>query len=166
MTADWITPPHRQALAALLDAFDALGIAYVATGGLAGNLHGSRWPLHDLDFDVPQGALAPLAARVAARVVRGPAPYRDDEFDLHLLTLAFPGVTADLAAAETIRLRQADGTFVPMPTDLATGVDVAFEGRMVRVLPLDRLIAYKRIIGRRADLVDLEALARRRGEAR
>lgn len=70
----WITRAQREALATLLDALRDIGLPFQATGGLAGNLHGSRWPLHDLDFDVADAAVPALADRFRAHIVYGPHP--------------------------------------------------------------------------------------------
>lgn len=154
----WITSAQRDALITLVDALRDAGVPFQATGGLAGNLHGSQWPLHDLDFDVPRAALPVVAARFRGAVVAGPAPYRDAEFALELLTLRIGTVEADLAAADSIRLIDPSGREHLAPTDLSAAVPRVFEGRVIPTMPLASLIAYKRIIGRRADLADLERL--------
>lgn len=154
----WITAAQRDALATLLDALHDIGLPFQATGGLAGNLHGSQWPLHDLDFDVADAALPLLADRFREQVVAGPAPYRDTEFALELLTLRLGEVEADLVAAQSIRLIDAAGRERPAPTDLARVVLRPFDGREIPTMPLDTLIAYKRAIGRHADVADLERL--------
>src|SRR5262249_34932808 len=47
-----LTPSQENALRRLVGLLDAAGACYQFTGGFAGNLHGSRWPLHDFDLDV------------------------------------------------------------------------------------------------------------------
>lgn len=158
---DWIAAAQLRALDAILAAFDTLGVPYAATGGLAGNLHGSHWPLHDLDFDVPSDALPRLAAAFAPAVTFGPAAYRDDEFVLDLLTLQIEDTSIDLAAAESVCLVRAGGGTIPSPTDLRRTEVRPLAARDVRVIPLADLIAYKRIIGRYADVADLEHVATR-----
>ena len=154
----WITPAQRVALATVLDALRDIGLPFQATGGLAGNLHGSEWPLHDLDFDVADAALPALAERFRAHVVRGPSPYRDAEFALELLTLRFGTVEADIAAASSIRLIDPTGVEQLAPTDLAAAVPRTFDGQRIPTMPLEALIAYKQAIGRHADVADLVRL--------
>jgi hypothetical protein len=159
----WIVARQLTALDQLLVAFRELNVPYVATGGLAGNLHGSRWPLHDLDFDVPHDALPRLAAHFAPAVRFGPAAYRDDEFALTLLTLELHGTSIDLAAAETVRLVRADGALSAFPTDLLRGEIRSLGSMRLHTMALDDLIAYKRVLRRPRDVADLEQLARDRG---
>jgi hypothetical protein len=133
-------------------------VPYVISGGLAGNLHGSCWPLHDIDLDIPLAALPRVAAALPQAVVRGPGRFRDNEFAIDLLTLRLHGVAVDCCAAETVRLVAPDGSLHPCPTDLDAAVERPLAALRLRVMPLPVLIAYKRLLGRRADLADLESL--------
>lgn len=157
----WLSSVQLRALFRVLDVLDELGVPFVATGGLAGNLHGSAWPLHDLDFDVAGSALPALASRFQDAVVFGPAPFRDEEFALELLTLELDGVGVDFSAAESVMLVAPDGGAVPRPTRLDAADQRSIAGRPIPVMPLADLIAYKRIIGRERDVEDLEAMRRR-----
>lgn len=68
----WITPAHYRVLARLLRVFTELEVPYLVSGGLAGNLHGPSWPLHDIDVDVPLAAL-PRVAEAFSGHIRLPA---------------------------------------------------------------------------------------------
>ncbi len=142
----------------MLDALRDIDQRFQATGGLAGNLHGSTWPLHDLDFDVADAALPALADRFGSHVVSGPGPYRDTEFALDLLTIQFGTVEVDFSAASSIRLIDPAGHEHPAPSDLDAAVLRHLDGRDIPTMPLDALIAYKRTIGRHADVEDLVRL--------
>jgi len=156
----WISHAQFAVLVRLLEFFEERAIPYAATGGLAGNLHGSSWPLHDLDLDAPANALAEIASAFADHVVYGPAAHQDDEFALTLLTLHVDGVGVDVSAAESVQLRDRSGGVVPAPTDLQQVVTRPLADRRIRTIPLHQLIASKRVIGREADLAELERLAR------
>lgn len=158
----WLTGAQFEVLRTVIEVLAAGRTPYVASGGLAGNLHGSSWPLHDIDLDVPAAALEPLARRFAGGLQWGPARYADDEFDLALLRLRLDGVEVDVAAAESVVLRTPAGERVARPTDLTRAEHRAVGGLDVRVLPLDDLLDYKRLIGREADVRALEALGERR----
>lgn len=75
-----------------------------------------------------------------------------------LLTLRLGGVEADFAGASSIRLLDPAGREFPAPVELADAVPRALDGRMIPTMPLEALIAYKRAIGRRADVEDLVRL--------
>ncbi|WP_264777684.1 nucleotidyltransferase domain-containing protein [Deinococcus aetherius] len=132
-------------------------IPYQVTGGLAGNVHGSRWPLHDLDLDVRTADLPRLAALFAPAVVWGPGRYVDAEFDLPLLRLNVDGVEVDFSGAEDAWARR-NGKRLPLVTDLARAERRVFAGVNLWVVPLADLITYKTVLGRTADLEELSRL--------
>lgn len=155
----WISPVKNEALRRLIADLIARRIPYVATGGLAGNLHGSNWPLHDIDLDVPRAALATLAAANAEHIRFGPARYLDDEFDVELFALEIGVVTIDLTASESTQLRaRGSDAWTTWPTDLDAAERRHLGTMEIRVQPLAQLLSYKRFIGRVADVADLESL--------
>jgi len=158
----WISTEQFAVLTEILEAMNRAQLPFQATGGLAGNLHGSVWPLHDLDFDVAPPLLSRMATEFRAQVVYGPAPFRDEEFALDLLTLRFGSVEVDLSDAASIRLLNARGEEQSWPTDLSAVVWRPLGEHRVPAMPLPQLLAYKRAIGREADVADLEALMRGR----
>src|SRR4029077_3676864 len=127
---------------------------YQFTGGFAGNLHGSAWPLHDLDLDVARADLPEVAERLRPYVTRPLGLYLDDEFELQLLRAEMEGVEIDVSQAEEAYAR-AGGRRVSLNTSLANRQRVPVLDLEVWVQPLEELIAYKELLGRSADLADL-----------
>src|SRR5262249_12766775 len=80
-----LTGSQERALRLLVGLLDAAGACWQFTGGFAGNLHGSGWPLHDLDVDVARADLPRVAELLGPYVTRPLGPYVDDEFELLLL---------------------------------------------------------------------------------
>lgn len=148
-----VSPLQRRVLREIVGVLEARGIAYQATGGLAGNVHGSRWPLHDLDFDVANDDLPRVEALFADFVTRPTGRYVDDEFDLRLLRLNVRGVEVDVSGASGGLARGR-----PIVADLARAETRDFLGLRLRVQPLADLVAYKTLLGREADLADLRSL--------
>jgi len=155
----WISPAQFSALADLVGFLDDARVPYAVSGGLAGNLAGSQWPLHDIDVDVPAAALPLLAQHYAPWILSGPGAYEDEEFALQLLQLRLPEVGIDIAAAESIVLRDPQGRLHSWPSDLASFELRTLGPLSVRVHPLSSIRAYKRMIDRTADLADLDRLA-------
>lgn len=155
---DWISSRQGTVLQQVVGVLNEHELPYVISGGLAGNLYGSAWPLHDIDLDAPHEALVLLAERFARHVRWGPATYRDDEFSLELLVLELDGVTVEVNAAESVALVDESGGVVMHPTTLSHYCERPFLGLPLRVMPLEDLIAYKVRIGRAADVADLAAL--------
>src|SRR5262249_24945636 len=95
---DPVTLEQMGVLRQLVAALERSGIPYQATGGLAGNVHGSLWPLHDIDLDVPTALLPCVADLFREALVWGPARHIDGEFDLEMLRLELDGVPVDVFA--------------------------------------------------------------------
>ena len=155
-----LTVSQERAVRRLISWLDEASACYQFSGGFAGNLHGSRWPLHDLDVDVAQKDLPRLAELLQPHVYHPLGLYEDEEFRLQLLRAKFEGVAIDVSQAEDAYGRSG-GQWVPLGTDLARRQRVPLLDLHVWVQPLDALIAYKELIGRSADVAELRALQNR-----
>lgn len=155
-----LTESQERALRRLIDYLDSSETCYQFTGGFAGNLHGSRWPLHDLDLDVAGKDLPRLAEMLRPNTYHPLGPYEDDEFRLQLLRARIDDVEVDIAQAEGAYGRS-HGVWVPLGTNLDRRIRVPLLDMQVWVQPLDALIAYKELIGRSADVAELKTLQKR-----
>ncbi|HWI41949.1 MAG TPA: hypothetical protein VNX25_10720 [Verrucomicrobiae bacterium] len=153
-----LTAPQERALRFLIDCLDHAGACYQFSGGFAGNLHGSSWPLHDFDLDVAAADLPRLAPLLAPHTWHPLGPYQDEEFRLNLLRARICGVEVDVTEAETACGRSG-GTWVPLGIDLDRRILLPVLDLQVWVQPLDALIAYKELIGREKDLLELRSLS-------
>lgn len=155
-----LTPSQERAVRRLVGLLDAAAACYQFTGGFAGNLHGSCWPLHDLDVDVARRDLPRLAEILRPYASHPLGPYEDAEFRLHLVRATLEGVPIDASQAEDACGRSS-GRWVPLGTNLALRRRVPLLDLHVWVQPLEALIAYKETIGRSTDVADLRALRMR-----
>jgi hypothetical protein len=158
-----LTAAQQRALRRLVGILDAAGACYQFTGGFAGNLHGSRWPLHDLDVDVARADLPRLAELLRPYTIAPLGLYVDAEFELWLLRAEMEGVAIDVSQAEEGYAR-VGGRRVSLGTNLARRRRAVALDLEVWVQPLAELIAYKQLLGRSADLADLLALQARRAD--
>lgn len=147
-----LTGSQERAARQLVRILDEAAACYQFSGGFAGNLHGSRWPLHDLDVDVARQDLPRLAEFLQPYTYGPLGLYEDEEFRLQLLRARFEGVAIDVSQAEDAYGR-CGGQWIPLGTNLARRQRVPLLDLHVWVQPLDALIAYKELIGRSADVV-------------
>ena len=112
-----LTASQELALRRLVGILDGAGACYQFTGGFAGNLHGSRWPLHDLDVDVAREDLPQVAELLGPVYHSAVGLYVDDEFELKLLRAEAEGVEIDVSQAEEAYAR-VGGRRVPLGTSL------------------------------------------------
>ena len=155
-----LTAAQERALRRLVGILEAAGACYQFTGGFAGNLHGSRWPLHDLDIDVARADLPRLAELLRPYTTRPLGLYVDDEFELQLWRGEIDGVPIDVSQVEEGYAR-IGGRRIPLGTTVANRKQSVVLDLKVWVQPLAELIAYKELLGRALDLADLRALQAR-----
>lgn len=155
--ANALSPDHHEAVSILLACLDDAGIWYRASGGLAGNIHGSRWPLHDIDIDVRAGEWERVLTALADYIDTPPRPYEDDEFRLILADATIQGIHVDISQLEGAFVRHLGG-WHSLPDDPSRRALQAWSDFAIWTIPLEDLIAYKAMIGRVADLEELRRL--------
>ena len=144
-------------LKSLFGFLEGSGLEYRISGGLAGNLHGSEWPLHDIDLDVPARHIPQLRNYLIPYVFRELDWYEDEEFGIMLLQARILGVDIDVSRVEGARLRNGERWILHEP-DFSRRCRRELLGIAVWVTSLEDLIAYKEIIGRKTDLEELTRL--------
>ena len=153
----WITPQQFSVLDDIAAELDRRRIVWMAVGGLAGNLWGSTWPLHDIDIDVPSEALDALADHWA-KYITAQGRYVDGEFDIELVRLRIGDVEVDLSGADYAYVFAPSGVRKALPNTLSQRVQRRLDGRTIPCQRLEDLIAYKAAIGRKDDLRELTKL--------
>jgi GNAT superfamily N-acetyltransferase len=155
-----LSASQESALRRLVGILERSGACYQFTGGFAGNLHGSHWPLHDLDLDVAQADLPKIADLLQPHTTQPLGLYVDDEFELQLMRGEIEGVPFDVSQAEDAFAR-VGGKRVSLGTNLERRQRTVVLGMETWVQPLSDLIAYKQLLGRHADLAELRELQAR-----
>lgn len=149
---------HLTVLASIVEKLKSQNIPYQVTGGIAGNIHGSLWPPHDIDLEVGAADFEKVAKLFSEEMKQRPHHLVDNEFDLWLMTLCIDGIDVDINQVEDAFAITKDGRRVPFSTDLNRSERRQISGIEVMVQPLQDLIEYKCLIGREADVVDLASL--------
>ncbi|MGL5058611.1 MAG: nucleotidyltransferase domain-containing protein [Microcoleus sp.] len=149
-----ISANHLKTLKLLIFTFDAHQIPYQITGGLAGNIYGSTWPLHDIDIEVPQTRIAEVAELFKKYTVRPLSRFVDEEFDLMFLALRINDIDVEINQVEDAFIFS-DGIRLPLNTDLSKARKMNFLGLDMLVQPLDDIIKYKKLLQRNNDVSDL-----------
>jgi hypothetical protein len=149
------------ALRWITNILDEEGIPYQVVGGLAARAYGAMRPIIDIDFYIPESGLSKLLPRVEKCVTRHPQRYISDLFDVIFMALEFEGQEIELSIAERAKIfNSKEKRWVPEKIDFNDSNYLEIEGVLVPVMPLDRLIRYKKILARAVDLQDIEEILR------
>ena len=157
MPQDPISTAHLDALHVVIPAFEQARIWYRATGGLAGNLHGSAWPLHDIDLDYLRADWPLIEAALHPYLISPPQDYCDAEFRIVMAVARVGSIDIELCQLEDCHVASPTGWHLLAPRPERRDRR-AWRGLPLWTLPLDDLLHYKVLIGRHADVADLRAL--------
>lgn len=148
----------RGALRWIAGVLDGAGIPWQVVGGLAARAHGATRPLHDVDIYVPDDRFGEALSLVSEHLVRGPVRHRDQHWDLEFAVLRHGGTQVEIASASARYYDGGDGRWVPAQIDFGASVRMTVEGVRIPVMPRDRLLKYKRRLGRDVDLADVREI--------
>jgi hypothetical protein len=157
MGREIISNNHRETLKFLVEILSQHNIEYQFTGGLAGNVYGSTWPLHDIDLEVAQNDIGRVADILQDYTVRPLSRFVDEEFDLMLLGLRINQVDVEINQVEDAWIFT-NGIRTQLNTDLSRKNKMIFLALELYVQPLEDIIKYKNLLGRQADVNDLMKL--------
>jgi hypothetical protein len=136
-------------------------IPFQIKGGLASRLYGVDRELADIDISIPEDRFDELVPEVKDFIRYGPEQYLDEEWDIKLITLKYQGQYIDLAGAfEKKNFDKTNRVWVPTPSDFSSSVFMDVYGLKVPVIAKADLIAYKKLILRDVDIIDIEALSK------
>lgn len=140
----------------LLSQYD---IQYQIQGGLAAKAYGAKRDLADIDIDISHAGFKIIADIVKQYISYGPAQYKDDNWDLSLITLSYHGQEIDLVDGQDIKMfNPLTKEWMTVSTNFANSCFLDIFGINVPVIPCTELLAYKKILGREVDLIDIQEI--------
>ena len=102
--------------------------------------------MYDIDLEVSDYDVYRLGEICSEYIVYGPERYVDEHFDLLLMTLKYRNQLIDVCGIDKMSIKGFRQTI-----DLNNAVDIGG----YRVVGLGDLIAYKKLLGREVDLIDI-----------
>lgn len=135
-------------------------ITFQITGGLAAKIYGSSRELADIDIDMPESEFEKILPEVKNFIIFGPARYKDENWDLWLMTLCYQGQEIDICGAYEAQIYDKNNEeWYWLETDFSVSSTKEIFGIMVPVIPKNELITYKSKLRREVDLLDLKDIA-------
>ncbi len=155
-------PEHTvTALRWLTHLLDSLAIPYQLSGGFAAKMYGSPRPLNDIDVDIPDSTFPLLAPHLLPHSTFGPERYRDEKWDVLLMTLSHSGQDIDVTGATSARMTDATNvTWIDAPVDISSSLQLPVADMNVRIMHPRELAAYKALLNGQHQRIDIEAALR------
>ncbi len=142
----------------IIDILERHRLTYRISGGLAARVYGATRALADIDIEIDDADIPKIVEDVKPFVIFGPARYKDENWELELMTLKYDEQEIDIAGANAKIFNQQTQSWESCSSDLSTVEMKEVFGRIVPVELKDSLLAYKTKIGRAVDIEDIRQL--------
>lgn len=134
-------------------------VQFQIAGGLAVRAYGSNRTLMDIDIDISEDDFEQIKHEVQSYITFGPVQFKNENWDLYLMTLNYNGQEIDLGGAYHAKIYdKKNKKWVNIITDFSKVNYIDIEGLKLPVINREDLIAYKKILAREVDLQDLAFL--------
>ena len=128
-------------------------------GGLAAKIYGSNRPLADIDLVVPNDAIYVIEPTVREYIKFGPARYKDDQWDLLLMSLRYMDQDIDISGADEAKIFDKNkNEWTETEIDFNNSEIVEIFGMHLPVIPKKQLINEKSELSRPVDIEDIRAI--------
>jgi hypothetical protein len=159
------TDPHKigPALRWMVSLFTWYEIPYQICGGLAAHAYGATRPLVDIDVYVAlqeSPHFQDFLHDIQPYLIREWSPHLSASWDILYLALNYHGMQIEIAEATTNPrfYNQRDGRWEEQRIDFLASSQVDLYGVQVRIMPKDELLAYKAMLNRDVDHLDIAQL--------
>jgi hypothetical protein len=151
----------EQALIWITSILNKLNVPFQIAGGLAARIYGSTRELVDIDIDIPENQFDLVKQHVNPFIVFQPTQYKDEVWDLYLMTLNYQNQIIDLCGAYNTKIRNLKtGEWEQLITDFSKTEIKTLFGLDLPVIAQSDLLLYKKIAGREVDIIDIELICR------
>ncbi len=148
----------KQALEWVVNILKKHEVPFQISGGCAAKIYGSLRELNDIDIDIPQNYFEKILADVKPFVIYGPAQYKDQKWDLYLMTLNYAGQEIDIGSGDAKISTKDRKEWINFDTDFSKAVKKEFLELEVPVIPKEDLVAYKTLLDGDHQQVDIQSI--------
>lgn len=134
-------------------------IPFQISGGFAAFLYGVNRPIQDIDIDLPDERMEELLPEIQPYIIFGPERYKDENWDLKLITLNYHDQEIDLAGMSAAKIfNQSLQRWQLQEVNLSSSKKILFHDALIPVIEKEDLINYKTKLSREVDLIDVKRL--------
>lgn len=134
-------------------------VVYKISGGFAARLYGVDRELADIDIEVRDNSINLLVKLIPSEyVIYGSSLYKDENWELNLVTLLYEGQEIDISSIESKIFNQVNQQWESLSSTLDRVKFMDVFGKKVPVETLERLVAYKSKLFRDVDQEDIRQL--------
>lgn len=148
-----------KALYWIVEILNKYNIQYNISGGFSAHLYGSKRQINDIDIDIPEEDFEKIFDDVKTYIILGPEDYKDERWDLKLMTLNYFGQEIDISGAFKQKIfDDISQKWIHSPADFSKSRKIEFYGIELNVIdPID-LMNYKKLLSGDHQKVDIKAI--------
>ncbi|MFP4514737.1 MAG: nucleotidyltransferase domain-containing protein [Parcubacteria group bacterium] len=148
-----------QALRWIINILSKDNIQYRISGGFAAHLYGSKREVNDIDIDIPENDFEKIFDKVKDYIILGPENYKDERWNLKLMTLNYLGQEIDIGGAYNQKIfDDLSKRWIHSPANFSKLKKVYFEGIKLTVINPSDLINYKKLLSGDHQRIDIKAV--------
>ncbi|ELB2059212.1 MazG-related protein [Vibrio parahaemolyticus] len=149
----------KVALQWLKEILDAEVVEYQIVGGLAATIHGGSREIADIDLYIRNSDADKVLAHVAKYISKPLTHYAEYGWDLEYFQLVYQNQKIEIGLSEHTKIQsRQDGSWHQLKIYFSESVIKDYQGIELPVIPVHRLVEYKRILGREVDQIDIQEL--------
>lgn len=134
-------------------------IPFQIGGGFAARLYGVKRELADIDIAIPTDKLSELLSEVKDHITYDLRHYLDEKWDCTGMTINYEGQEIDFVGAQGKKIfDEVNKKWIALENDFSNNEYKEIYGLTIPLMPKEKLIAYKSILKRDVDLLDLKGL--------
>lgn len=154
------------ALAWIKQILEAHQVPYQIVGGLAATIHGGQRPVADIDMYMPPQAADKIMPAINAYISKPLKHYREGQWDLEYCQLIYKQQKIEIGLSPGTKIyNPAEQVWLNVKTDYQQSVQGKYQNIEVPTIPVQQLIAYKKLLGREVDLIDITELSKIHGSS-
>jgi len=147
------------ALKWIIGILNKYSIPFQIGGGFAAYVYGVQRPIYDIDIALPTNKLAVLVPEVQQYITHELKEHKDSHWEFVGMTLKYKGQEIDLVGAQGKKyLDEKTQTWITSENDFSTSETREVFGIRIPLMAKEKLIAYKKNLGREVDLIDVHGL--------
>jgi hypothetical protein len=153
----------KEALIWITDILKNSNIPFQISGGLAARAYGATRDLLDIDIEIPEDKFICIQDKIRNFLVFGPRQFREKPWDLMLMTLQYKNQEIDICGAYKVKIfNKITEKWITLTTDFSNSVMLNVLGIEIPVIPLEDLVAYKKVLAREVDIIDINQIKKNR----
>lgn len=134
-------------------------IQYNISGGFSAHLYGSNRPVNDIDIDIPEDDFEKIYDDVKAYIILGPENYKDERWDLKLMTLNYFDQEIDIGGAFKQKIfDDISQKWINLPTNFSKSKKINVDGIELNIIDPHDLVNYKKLLSGEHQKIDIKAV--------